>query len=127
MTLQKRKTPNLSFKDSSGKRQALHKGCVFTLNELQTAFDSLKSSSTLNTSHLLPEGACVKKFLGLVLVAVAGMSGCSNKYESISDEELADRMYECRTVVEQSPGMAIMCDNVVRECKNRREAGHFVC
>lgn len=70
----------------------------------------------------------MKIFPGLVLsIVVAGLSGCSNKFESISDEELADRMYECHTVTEQSPGMAIMCDNVTRECKNRREAGHFVC
>ncbi len=42
-------------------------------------------------------------------------------------EELADKMYECRTVVEQAPGMAIRCDNIRRECKRRRDAGHFVC
>lgn len=60
-------------------------------------------------------------------IALLAMAGCDNKFASIPDEELADKMYECRTVNDQSPGMAIKCDNVERECKRRREEGRFVC
>jgi hypothetical protein len=63
----------------------------------------------------------------LVSISLMMLGACSNKFESIPDDELADKMYECRTVTDQSPGMAIKCDNVVRECKRRRDAGRFVC
>lgn len=61
--------------------------------------------------------------LGLIVV----LGACSNKMESIADEDLADSMHECRAVTDQSPGMAIKCDNVARECSRRREEGRFVC
>ena len=69
----------------------------------------------------------VKYSIPLLAICVLLLGACSNKFESIPDEELADSMYECRTNKDQSPGMAIRCDNVARECKSRREAGRFVC
>ncbi|MEM7099853.1 MAG: hypothetical protein AAF541_16420 [Pseudomonadota bacterium] len=65
--------------------------------------------------------------LVLTLFAAIVMTGCSNKLESIADEDLADTMHECRSAVDQSPGMAIRCDNITRECSRRREEGRFVC
>ncbi|MCR9279023.1 MAG: hypothetical protein NXH85_13720 [Pseudomonadaceae bacterium] len=59
---------------------------------------------------------------GTLLVA-----GCSSELAEMDDADLADRMHECRTVVDQSPGMAITCDNYQRECNARRKAGKFVC
>ena len=68
---------------------------------------------------------------GFIIAGIAACllsaAGCSNKFESIPDEELADSMYECRTSSNQSPGMAIRCDNVERECERRRDDGRFVC
>ncbi len=61
------------------------------------------------------------------LVLIPLLFACSNKLASVSDEDLADNMYECRTALDQSPGMAIRCDNVTRECKRRRDEGRFVC
>ena len=64
----------------------------------------------------------------MILVMGCGLlSACENKMGSIPDDELADIMHECRSVNEQSPGMAIKCDNIARECSNRREDGNYVC
>jgi len=63
----------------------------------------------------------------LCSAVLLSLGACSNKFESIPDEELADSMHECRAAPDQSPGMAIRCDNVARECARRREAGRFVC
>jgi len=60
-------------------------------------------------------------------ISLLWLYGCSNEFEEISDHDLADSMYECRSIQDQSPGMAIRCDNVVRECDRRREDGRFVC
>jgi len=62
-----------------------------------------------------------------LLPVVALLTGCESKLASLSDTELQDRMFECRSTTEQSPGMAISCDNYRRECARRREAGNFVC
>ena len=45
----------------------------------------------------------------------------------MSDEDLADAVYECRTSSDQSPAYAIRCDNYKRECENRRDQGRYVC
>ena len=68
---------------------------------------------------------CAK--FGLMLVIILSSVGCTNEFADISDNNLADSMHECRTTVDQSPGFAIRCDNVVRECKRRRDAGRYVC
>ncbi|MEM9623586.1 MAG: hypothetical protein AAF993_18215 [Pseudomonadota bacterium] len=61
------------------------------------------------------------------LLVLLLLTACSNKLAEIADEELADGRYECRTAQDQSPGMAIRCDNIARECKRRRDEGRFVC
>ena len=68
----------------------------------------------------------MKKLMALVL-AGGLLTACENKLEAIPDDELADTMHECRTVNDQSPGMAIKCDNIARECSRRRDEGKFVC
>ena len=60
--------------------------------------------------------------LGLLCI-----SGCSGPFEDMSDEDLADAVYECRTSSDQSPAYAIRCDNYKRECENRRDQGRYVC
>ncbi len=61
------------------------------------------------------------------MAVIVLVTGCSNKLEAIADNELADTMHECRVTDSQSPGMAIRCDNIERECARRREEGRFVC
>jgi len=64
----------------------------------------------------------------LPLVAVSlFLAGCESELAGISDVELQDRIYQCNTTVDQSPGFAISCDNYRRECERRRENGRFVC
>lgn len=63
----------------------------------------------------------------LLLAGLLGLAGCEGKLAKISDSELQDRMYECNTTLEQSPGMAISCDNFRRECQRRRDQGRYVC
>ena len=67
------------------------------------------------------------KLLIILLGMVLLLGACTNKLESIPDEDLADTMHECRAESNQSPGMAIRCDNIARECARRREEGRFVC
>ncbi|MEQ8783474.1 MAG: hypothetical protein RIE06_27745 [Roseibium album] len=63
----------------------------------------------------------------LLVVGVTGLSACESRLAGLSDTDLQDRMYECNTTVDQSPGMAISCDNYRRECQRRRDEGRFVC
>ncbi len=69
-----------------------------------------------------------RRILQSTTIATALLAaGCSSELAEMGDAELADRMHECRTVVDQSPGMAITCDNYQRECTARRKDGKFVC
>lgn len=69
-----------------------------------------------------------RRATAVLLACMAVLGGCGkNELEKLSDSELQDRMYECQTTVDQSPGMAISCDNYRRECQRRREEGRFVC
>jgi hypothetical protein len=63
----------------------------------------------------------------LGLVSLFFLSACESKLASLTDAELQDRIYQCQTTTEQSPGFAISCDNYRRECERRREQGRFVC
>ncbi len=58
---------------------------------------------------------------------VALSAGCARPHANLSDEALADGVYECRTKIDQSPGFAIRCDNYKRECETRRAEGRYVC
>ena len=70
----------------------------------------------------------MKGLITLGCAALLLLAGCGNKkFEAIPDEDLADSMHECRMSQDQSPGMAIRCDNVARECERRRDAGRYVC
>ncbi len=62
----------------------------------------------------------------LLCLLMAG-AGCDGKLAGMSDSELQDRMHECNTQQDQSPGFAIACDNYRRECARRREQGRYVC
>ena len=65
------------------------------------------------------------KFLvGLVALICVG---CSSPFEEMPDNELADKVYACSASTDQSPGFAIRCDNLRRECQRRRDEGKYVC
>ena len=59
-------------------------------------------------------------------VLAALLTGCGGGLEDMSDADLQQKIFECAKP-EQSPGMAISCDNYRRECSRRREQGRFVC
>ena len=61
------------------------------------------------------------------LLCVFLSAGCSSELESLTDEELQDRVYECKRETSMSPGQAISCDNYERECQRRRKEGRYVC
>ena len=62
-----------------------------------------------------------------LLFTLTTLTGCEGKLESMSDEDLQDKVYECNRQASQSPGFAISCDNYRRECARRRDEGRFVC
>ena len=81
----------------------------------------------MTCAHIMERSHLRKPAMLLVLAGLLGLAGCEGKLASLSDTELQDRMYECDTTPDQSPGMAISCDNYRRECERRREEGRFVC
>lgn len=64
---------------------------------------------------------------GAMLAGTLFLGGCESRLSSMSDNDLQDKMYECRNAHTKSPGSAISCDNFERECQNRRSAGKYVC
>ncbi len=51
-----------------------------------------------------------------------------SKFAELSDSELQDRYYQCENASSLSPGAAITCDNIRRECERRAdEKGRKVC
>ena len=71
--------------------------------------------------HALPKSALAFFTASVFLV------GCEGKLAGIGDMELQDKIYQCNTTADQSPGFAISCDNYRRECERRRDKGRFVC
>ena len=69
----------------------------------------------------------MRKFRRLTFaLGLLAAAGCGSQMEDISDAELQEKVYECRSS-SLSPGMAIACDNFRRECERRRSEGRFVC
>ena len=63
--------------------------------------------------------------LVVFLAAILALSGCNQPFADMPDNELADKVYECTASTDQSPGFAIRCDNLTRECSRRRDEGAF--
>lgn len=55
------------------------------------------------------------------------VSACESPLADMPDDQLADQMYACTVSNEQTPGFAIQCDNLSRECGRRRDEGRYVC
>ncbi len=57
------------------------------------------------------------------------LTGCNDgPYADYSDTELQDAHHKCETADSMSPGAAITCDNIRRECKRRAdEKGRTIC
>ena len=55
------------------------------------------------------------------------VSACESPLKDLPDNDLADQMYACTVSNEQTPGFAIRCDNLTRECERRRDEGRYVC
>lgn len=65
----------------------------------------------------------------LCLLSAVVLSACGeSKFADLSGSELQDRYRECENASSLSPGAAISCDNIRRECENRADdAGRRVC
>ncbi|MAR92263.1 MAG: hypothetical protein CML06_15510 [Pseudomonadales bacterium] len=63
------------------------------------------------------------------LIAMMLLSACGDsKFADMPQAELQDRYYECENASSLSPGAAITCDNIRRECDRRAdELGRKVC
>jgi len=69
----------------------------------------------------------MRMFLGLISVLMLSACGDS-KFADISGSELQDRYSRCENADSLSPGGAITCDNIRRECERRAdEKGRRVC
>lgn len=55
------------------------------------------------------------------------LTACGDDGPTLSDEELADAIHECRSNTQQSPSFAIRCDNYQRQCDKLRKEGRYVC
>ena len=86
-----------------------------------------KVDSGVNTFHRI-RATARRSARVLLLAGVTVLTGaCDSSMSSMSDSELQDKSYECKTARELSPGAAIACDNYSRECARRRKEGRFVC
>lgn len=62
--------------------------------------------------------------LGTCLALVA-LHGCGDsKFKNLSNSELQDKFSMCESASGLSPGGAIICDNVRRECDDRAAAAN---
>lgn len=70
-------------------------------------------------------------FMKRVVIATFGLllAACGDsKFADMPQSELQDRYYECENSSNMSPGAAITCDNIRRECDNRaKDKGRKVC
>jgi len=58
--------------------------------------------------------------LSATLLAGALLTGCGDsKYKNLSNSELQEKFSRCENASGLSPGGAIICDNVYRECDDR--------
>jgi len=58
--------------------------------------------------------------LSATLLAGVLLTGCGdNKYKGLSNSELQEKFSRCENASGLSPGGAIICDNVYRECEDR--------
>lgn len=67
------------------------------------------------------------KFIGPACIIM--LAGCSEgPYAGYSDSDLQDEYHKCENAGSLSPGGAIRCDNVRRECKSRaKDKGRTIC
>lgn len=65
----------------------------------------------------------------IILSAVVTLPACSDgPYAKYSQSELQDAYSDCENRDSMSPGAAITCDNIRRECDSRaKEKGRKVC
>ncbi|MGB5324109.1 MAG: hypothetical protein WBN40_01625 [Pseudomonadales bacterium] len=62
-----------------------------------------------------------------ILFAIGALFGCVRGMD-ISDEELVQKMSECLSEQNKTPGMAVSCGNYQKECKRRGKAtGNYIC
>jgi hypothetical protein len=68
-------------------------------------------------------------FSCLSFLLLSLLAGCGDsKFADLSSSELQDRYYDCEQSSNMSPGAAITCDNIRRECERRAdEKGRKVC
>lgn len=63
-----------------------------------------------------------------IVILMLLLGGCGSPLEHLSDNELRDKMRECRSVNSPAPAMIQACKNYKAECDRRREElGNYVC
>ena len=64
----------------------------------------------------------------LLALLLCGCDSSRNTLADVTNYELAEQAYRCRSLRDPAPGAAISCNNVVRECSKRSDtAGYRVC
>lgn len=69
------------------------------------------------------------KRLTMLSTICLSLTGCGEgPYANYSDSDLQDAHHRCENADSLSPGGAITCDNIRRECKSRaKEKGRTIC
>mgnify|MGYP005723644493 CR=1 FL=1 len=68
------------------------------------------------------------KAIFLLIGSILLISCGDSKFADLPASDLQDRYYECENSSTMSPGAAITCDNIRRECKRRaKDMGRKVC
>lgn len=64
---------------------------------------------------------------GCIATSIALLSGCEGKFASLSNQELAEKAEACKNNDKPSPGAAVACGNILKECSRRRKDGNYAC
>lgn len=63
----------------------------------------------------------MKPSISLLFIYLCFCTGCENKWDKMSDEDLEEKYYECLRMKNPQPGTAIACENIKEEYAERHE------
>lgn len=64
---------------------------------------------------------------GCIVASLTLLSACEGKFSNLSNQDLAEKAERCKNNDKPSPGAAVACGNILKECSRRRKEGNYAC